>query len=564
MKILVVSLLRLGDIILTAPILQGLKERHPGAQIDLLINAQFKGVTPLLPQVAKVHLFERETLQKGLGEAGVPLFESFERLDLLLETLADENYDQVINLTHTRLSGWLLGLIPARKKLGLSFDAAGVGVLGSDWFRFLNNQVEVESSETYHFTDLFRFAVDLNDPISLALLETEKGREEVRRAIQTTGEKNLVVVQALTSDVKKNWGLGAWSRMLTSFARAHSGAHLVLLGAPNEKADLVKLQASLAEQGCPSQVAILSLEAAFSLLKMARLLVTGDTSIKHLACQAGTPVVEISLGSSDALRTGAYADGSLIIQTKESCAPCVHSRPCHRDRHACAEKIPAEAVALIAGEIYEGRNFQLKAIADEYENEIEVLRVENREGSFWSATSIREKFSEKTVARWMDLACKKIWLTSEDRRGTEIQALARYFKKLYPETSEIEWRFLIEDFEKQVEFVASRINGYRIGLEHLKGGFENPKRMGEFVESLIQLREKIKRSPLMKSFASSLDQIIEDDVSPPFVRLRRMVGVVDEIDARTMIHLGLLRGLMSEMTIGMTTNMNTDRGSERA
>lgn len=559
MKILVVSLLRLGDIILTAPILQGLQQRHPEAQIDLLINSQFKSVTTLLPHVAKIHLFDRETLQKGLGEPAVPLFESFERLDGLLEILSGEGYDQVINLTHTRLSGWLVGMIPAREKMGLSFDPSGKGAFGSNWFRFLNNQVDSESSETFHFTDLFRFGVELNDSIPLGLLETEKGREEAAKCLALIGNENLVIVQALTSDVKKNWGLGSWARALANFSQVHPEANFILLGAPSERTELAKLHHLLQEKNCRSHIAILSLEAAYSLLKIARLLITGDTSIKHLACQASTPVVELSIGSSDAYRTGAYADGSVIIQSRETCAPCVHSRPCHRDFHACAERIPAEAVALVASEIYENRTFQLKTIAEEYKNEIEILRVENRESSFWTAASVREKFSEETVSRWIDLACKKIWLTSEDRRGTEIECLARFFKKLHPETSEIEWRFLLNDLEKQVEAISGRINGYRVGIEHLKGGFEDPRHMHEFVTGLIQLREKMKRSYLMKSFASSLGQIIEDDVSLPFLRLRRIVDAISEIDGRTALHLCLLRGLMSEMQIQTTT----DRGMER-
>lgn len=559
MKILVVSLLRLGDIILTAPVLRGLKQKYPDAQIDILINSQFKSVASLLPGVSAVHLFDRETLQKGLGEAHVPLFEPFERLDVLLEGLAFEKYDQVINLTHTRLSGWLIGMIPSRSKLGLSFDASGKGAFGSNWFRFLNSQVDLDGAETFHFSDLLRFGVDLNEPIPLGLLETEKGRQEAKKCLEVIGQANLVVIQALTSDVKKNWGLPAWARSLSHLANIHQDANFVLLGAPSERAELTKLQALLTEKNCRSHVAILSLDAAYSVLKVARLLITGDTSIKHLACQALTPVVEVSLGSSDGFRTGAYADGSIIIQSRETCAPCIHSRPCHRDRHACAERIPAEAVALVASEVYEGRTFQLKTIAEEFKNEIEILKVENSEGSFWTAASVRERFSEETVARWLDLACKKIWLTTEDRRGTEIESLSRFFRKLHPETSDFEWRFLLGDLEKQVAGISSRINGYRVGIEHLKGAFEDAKRMHEFVTGLIHLRERMKRSFLMRSFASSLDQIIEDQVSPPFLRLRRIVDAINEIDGRTTLHLGLLRGLVGEMESKTTT----DRGMER-
>ncbi len=561
MKILIVSLLRLGDIVLSAPVVRALKDKYPNAQVDLLINSQFSSVTNLIPGVHRVHLFERDLIQKGLGEADRPLFESFSRLENLVDELNANDYDQVINLTHNRLSGWLMGLISARAKVGLVFDPAGRASFGHGWFRFLNNQVEADGSETFHFTDVFGFGLGL-DFESLrqpSLVETETGRREVD-ALTSNSADGIVVIQALTSDVKKDWGFSRWSRAIESLARANERARFVVIGAPSERDRLASLVSELVTRGVRAELAILGLEGAFSLLKRAKLLITGDTSIKHLAAAARTPIVEITLGSSDAYRTGAYVNGAIILQSRETCAPCVHSKPCHRASHLCAERLPTDGVAMVCNEVLNGRSFQLGTIAEEYRTELEILRVDMKSAGFWAAHSVTEKMTEASVARWIDLKSKQIWLSQEERRGSEILALASFLKKLHPTVSPIEWRHLFGDFEKQAAFVESRINGLKVGVQYLKGTYEDPRKMREFIKGVIGFRERIKSMPLMKSFSSSLDQIIEDDISPAFTKFRRIVEAVSEMERRTSIHLGLVRGLTEEME----TKTIYDQGAERA
>ena len=556
MKILVLSLLRIGDIVLSAPVLRGLRERYPDAEIHLLLNSQFAQVGALMPYIDRVIPFERERLQKGLGDAAVPVFESFDRLNDLVDDLGSEKYDWLINLTHNRLSGWLMSLIDCKSKTGLCFDAQGRASFGSSWFRYLNFQVDADGPEVFHFTDVFRFALGIEEDgdSSPFLLETESGKREAAEFLRelTGASADLVAVQPLTSDAKKNWGADRFVETIELIARANPRATFAILGAPFEKTQLEPLIAALEEKGVAASLAILSFEGAYSLLKSAKILLTGDTSIKHLACAARTPVVEVSLGSSDPYRTGAYFQGSVVVQSRESCAPCPHSKPCHRESHACAERIPVEAVAMAAGEVLAGRSFQLRAIADEFSDQIDILRVELRAAGYWTAYSVLEPFAEESIARWLDLSCRKIWLTGAweadasrtSRMGTEILRLSNLLKTIHPEVSPIEWRHLLADFEKQAQMVEGRINGFKVGIDYLKGCYEDPRKMRDFVRGLITFRDRIRHSPFLRSFKMSLDQAIEDDISPAFTRFRRIVDLVGEIETRTEIHLRLIRGLM--------------------
>lgn len=556
MKILVLSLLRIGDIVLSAPVLRGLRERYPDAEIHLLINSQFSQITALLPYINRVLLFDREGLQKGLGDGRIPVFDSFDRLVETVDALNAEHYDWAINLTHNRLSGWMMNLIEAKDRSGLCFDPQGRATFGSNWFRYLNTQVDAEGDEVFHFADVFRFALGLSDDAASgaqrsALNETVRGRAEadafIEGAFGVDGE--FIAVQALTSDVKKDWGLERYAETLIHIARVNPSARFAVLGAPFERERLMPLIERLVGSDVKASLAILSFEGAFSLLRKARLLLTGDTSVKHLAAAARTPIVEVSLGSSDLHRTGAYLHGSVIVQSREACAPCVHSKPCHRESHFCATRIAPEVVAMVVSEVSAGRSFQLKSIAREFADNVDILRVETKSAGYWAAYSIAEQFSEATVARWVDLTCRKLWLETAGRQdgldqlGTETLKLSRLLRTIHPQVSPVEWRHLFNDFENQALAVEGRVNSFKVGLSYLCGCYEDPRKMKEFVRGLISFRERIRTAPLLRSYKLALDEVIEDDISPAFTRFKRMSDLVLEIERRTAIYLRLIRGL---------------------
>ncbi|RYZ65216.1 MAG: hypothetical protein EOP05_20915, partial [Proteobacteria bacterium] len=343
MKILVLSLLRIGDIAMSAG-------------VDLMLNSQCAQIAPLLPSVDRFLYFDRQGLQKGLGDPTVPFFESYEKLNELLEVVGQETYDLSINLTQNRLSGWLMGLIDSKQRVGLSLDASGAATFNSNWFRYLNTQIDLDSSEVFHFNDIFRFALGLENVKSVRpiLQETEAGAKEADAL--SRGLKQIVCVQALTSDIKKDYPLPTFTAALATFAVRHPEATLMIMAAPFEQTRLQPVVDALTNAGHKAVLAVTSFEGAYSLVKKAKLTITLDTSIKHLAAAAGGRILEICLGSSDPFRTGADRSGTVIVTSKEACAPCTHSKACHRESQFCATRIPADAIALLASEIYSGRS----------------------------------------------------------------------------------------------------------------------------------------------------------------------------------------------------------------
>ncbi|WP_413559864.1 glycosyltransferase family 9 protein [Bdellovibrio sp. HCB209] len=323
MKILVVSLLRLGDIIQQQPLLKALREKHPHAQIHLLINSQFAQVEGLLGAlVDKYFYFDRESLQKGLGEANYNMLWSHQQLSDLVADLNSEGYQQVYNFTHNKLSAYLLGSLQIPQKHGLHHAETKFQGLENPWLRYFNDRFSGSQPSLFHYVELLGGAFGLAANKSAAAIP-EKSK--------------LVLFQCLTSDAKKNWGLPAFKKLKETIESSLVDYKVKILGAPFERE-------ALAQHFADSDLIICDLAGAKLKLQEACLLVTGDTSIKHLAGQMGIPTVELVLGSSDWTKTAAFSEATQILRANTACAPCTHSSSCTQKSQICAESITVDQV----------------------------------------------------------------------------------------------------------------------------------------------------------------------------------------------------------------------------
>lgn len=317
MKVLVISLLRMGDLLMQKPLLD--KLAASGHQIHLLMNAQFEGVTPVLADVVKkFHYFDRESYQRSAGEAHFNIFYGVQKIDALLDQLNEEEFDAIYNFTHNRLSAILTGAIRAGVKKGCHYNSGSFQGFDSPWIRYFNTHFSAPRGSVFHYTELLGKAFSIPaSPIP------------VRTGVRNEG---LILMQCFTSDAKKNWPLQNFKQLKNEIEKRHP-YHLVrVLAAPNE----VK---ALKEHFQDIDIWEADLQTAQWILQEAGVFVGLDTSIKHLAALVGTPVVEICLGGSDVAKTSAFQEGALSVMANVACAPCGHSEACPQKSHLCAEDV---------------------------------------------------------------------------------------------------------------------------------------------------------------------------------------------------------------------------------
>ncbi|MCB0384382.1 MAG: glycosyltransferase family 9 protein [Bdellovibrionales bacterium] len=548
MKVLLVSLLRIGDTLLALPLLESLRKSNPEIEIHILCNKGSSVLAPLMP-FARFHYFERDELQKGLGEYNRPFFDSYFMLKELIDELNDEKFDRLINVTQNRLSGWLCGAIGAGEKTGLVLNRNGVPNFGSTWFSYLNDYVAAGGKEIFHYSDIFCYGAGVSPVNRYSLAETQEGRAEAELIFSGhLGQR--ILVQALTSDTKKNWSMEAWSEALRLLQIKNPQARFYLVGAPFEEKSLLSLQEMCLSKSIRAELALCSFAGAYSLLCRSDLLLTGDTSIKHLASATDCPVVEISVGSSDYRKTGTYRKGNVIIQSKEPCAPCQHTVACGYESHRCGDRLSPELIAMVAGAALSGNRKSLMLLAREFSSEAEILISDFSSSGYWMAEAYGDRPSVATIKKWIERSTWKMMLEKEHLRpvgefGSEGRRLCMAVLQAHPKFKKEDIKRSLLALEKEAGLTENVVGGLLTKSRKLSSTHDGEAALKDMINLLYEECDRDDSGRVLLSYLSSLGGAQKDGV-PDLARLRRIRGMLEEVKYKSTIRMKLIRSMQSQ------------------
>lgn len=286
MKILVLSMLRIGDLFMQEPLLRSLRARHPQSRIDIVVNSVCESAVSLLSDIVDdVHIFRRDEYQRSMGEAQFNLLWGVDQIDQFIDKLSQQNYDIVYNFTHNRLSAYLSGAIVCNERKGLHFSEGQFKGLNSAWMNYLNSSFSQKKGSVFHYTEVLGSAFEL--PVA---------QHKVKRSVRRSG---LILFQCFTSEERKNWTVSQFFELKNEI-ESRFPFHIVKVIATEKEKEV--LLGSFAD----ADIWVTDLEMARTLLSEARLFVGVDTSIKHLAAIMKVPVVEIAVGGSETVKTGPF------------------------------------------------------------------------------------------------------------------------------------------------------------------------------------------------------------------------------------------------------------------
>lgn len=324
------------------PLLEDLRRRHPGARIDVLVNASAVKAARAIDAADEWIAFDREGLQKRAGTAELPILAPVREVEGLMRDLSARDYDLIVNFTHNRLSAHLAAGILAGEKRGLLAEGRGFRALENRWLRHFNERFGWKGATPFHYVELLAGSFGLGAAPAEA---------------KPRGKR--VLLQPLTSDPKKNWSLTEWKNLLNELRARAPGFEIAVVGAPFEEEALVRHFET-------EDLMIAGLGEVRRMLAETALVITGDTSIKHLAVNEGVPVLEIALGSSEPRLTGAYQNGARILSSAVACAPCPPSSTCRKLSHECGESIASEEIAAVAMKMLSGASGRARVIGGEW------------------------------------------------------------------------------------------------------------------------------------------------------------------------------------------------------
>lgn len=269
-RILLVRTDKIGDAIVSTPVIQALREHFPKARIDILLGSRSKAAGPLLPYIDSVFVAGR-----GVRE----------RL-MLLHRLRKSHYDVVINLVFADsiTAAVFTAGSGARMKIGFENSASA----------FLDFIVARPTLPMPFVPKLLLLIAPLGITVnpaearpSITLLPAaiDAARHEIGRF---SSDRTLLMINISGSSPRKFWGVERYAALARQLR--FDGFDVVVLSAP---ADEQSLREIVDRSGAFMIAPRPDLMEFAAILSFADLVVSPDTSIVHIAAALGKPVVAL-------------------------------------------------------------------------------------------------------------------------------------------------------------------------------------------------------------------------------------------------------------------------------
>jgi heptosyltransferase-3 len=333
-RILVVALRRLGDVLLTTPLIRSLRRAWPDARLDALVFADTAGILEGNPDVDRViKMPPRPTLAQSVALAA----RLFKRYHLAVSTQSGDRPTIFALLAGRRHAGPVWPRERAKRALLGRSVAAGEGV----------HRVE----------EMLRLA----DALGIARVAEVVAPVGVLAPAQVVAPP-YAVIHAAPKFRYKQWTRDGWRALAQALAQR--GLAVVATGAPADHAYLDEVWRDLPQvRRLDGQLLWPEIAA---LIAAAKLYVGPDTSVTHLAAATGCPTVAL-YGPTDPRLWGPWpahglptpwaAAGTVqqrrnvwLVQNPLPCLPC-QQEGCDRHRASRAECLdeltPAQVLAAV-------------------------------------------------------------------------------------------------------------------------------------------------------------------------------------------------------------------------
>lgn len=335
-RILVVSLRRIGDVLLTTPLIRSLRRAWPDARIDVLA---FKGPDRILAGNPDIDNVIAMPARPGFAESAKLMARLWKRYDLAVST---QSGDRPTFFT----------AIAGRTRAGL-VDIDGPAVSGA-LKRFALKRHTPMMEKLHRVEQMLRLA----DLVGIARMPELVCPAEKPPTFEAS--ENFALIHAAPMFRYKEWTKPGWRALAAGLKER--GLDVIAIGGPDDAErryleDVWRDIAPVHQTRWPDTV---------WLLKRARVYVGPDTSVTHLAAASGCPTVAL-FGPMDPRVWGPFPVGGLsepwaasatiqsrgnvhLVQNPLPCVPCTFEG-CERridSFSACLDELkPAQVLAAV-------------------------------------------------------------------------------------------------------------------------------------------------------------------------------------------------------------------------
>lgn len=291
-KIIFITLTNIGDVALTLPSLDYVKEKFPAALFTVLCGPR---ATPLFahdPRVSEVVAYDKHA--------------PFRKKFALFNRLRKERFEVIIDLRDT-LFRWLVPAIYKNPRL-------------------IRVPRSVRHLRLRHLYKTIAAFGDVRRPEEIrpqrnSLYLDARFEDSADRFLKQYGlslqSEYIVVVPGSRSHTKR-WHTEGFIQVCEHLLKHHS---VILLGDANDKPLIQEINQRL-ENRCIDLAGKLELLEAIAIVLHASLLICNDSAFLHIAGYLNRPIVAI-FGPTDEYGSGPYSQNSIVVRKNTVCTPCM-------------------------------------------------------------------------------------------------------------------------------------------------------------------------------------------------------------------------------------------------
>lgn len=353
-RCLIVQLARMGDTLQSLMALRAAKQLYPQLEVHLLVRDRFSTAARRVPWIEGLFTLPIDELLGPIIRGEKTQGDTMVELIRWVAPIIQDPWDMVINWSYSDASSFLVGLIPARVKLGYTRrrDSSFYGTDG--WSHYIQGVVQSQIHQNVHLTDILTTQLltalqihegdpitDGNSPVTsksfFSLLLQDR---ELKRLFASNGtgpgrthplsgasSKKWISLQLGRSSTGKGWTQKDWGQLARSLLENHPDYSLFLLGNSEDAVNLEELYAELTPEQLASGrlyslVGLTGFDLWASMISRSQWLIAGDTAALHLASVLGTRVLCLSFEGMRFYESGPYGNGHYVISSNAegSCA----------------------------------------------------------------------------------------------------------------------------------------------------------------------------------------------------------------------------------------------------
>lgn len=329
MNILLIQILRFGDALQMTPILKGLKQSFPSADIHVLTSVIGKEIFERQAEVDEIFVLHKQELADLVRHSKIEdILSATALLQSDLKPILDKKWDWVINFSFSFPSALLAFIADGAHCSGFCAAKNRQYIFKEKWFAYCVSSFVNRKYSIFNWVDINKKIIGLKSvPAKPAFDPDEEEVREAEKHLKQIGfaEKPILGIHPGASSDYKRWPLENFIELGKRLVDKHNYKILIFGG---------KSEAKLAEeivkalgpdvQDLTGRTTLSQLAAYISLCS---LVVSNDSGPMHLASALSVPIIALFF-STHFIETGPYGRNNIVINPDIPCFPCQGTASC--------------------------------------------------------------------------------------------------------------------------------------------------------------------------------------------------------------------------------------------